>query len=189
VPEQAVNLLRWQWQLLAPERRSDLVGNRAAPTDSLKLVRFLEPKFRATRLKVDRTVEQASYQGKVLDSYVAKESRYLVEFHKKFAIPFACVVFALLGVPMAVTTSRSGKGVSASLAIGVYLVYYVFLMLGEKFADRGRLDPILAMWAANIVLLAIGIPVFFKTVRESTLLSVTLKPRDPAPEQAEATTA
>ena len=41
----------------------------------------------------------------------------------KFAIPFACIVFALLGVPMAVTTSRSGKGVSASLAIGVYLIW------------------------------------------------------------------
>jgi len=109
-----------------------------------------------------------------------------VEFHKKFAIPFACIVFALLGVPMAVTTSRSGKGISASLAIAVYLIYYVFLMIGEKYADRGLLNPMLAMWAANIVLLAVGIPVFFKTVRESTLLSITIKPRPADEEIAEA---
>ena len=78
---------------------------------------------------------------------------------------------------MAVTASRSGKGVSVSLAIGVYLVYYLFLVGGEKFADRGRLDPFLAMWSANFFLLALGIPLFFKAARESTLLSITLKPR------------
>ena len=87
------------------------------------------------------------------------------------------IVFALLAVPMAVTASRSGKGVSVSLAIAVYLVYYLFLVGGEKFADRGRLDPFLAMWSANIVLIAVGIPIFLKAVRESTLLAITLKPR------------
>lgn len=177
VPEQLEVFLTWQWRLLDPEERSSLLGHQPAPEGSVKRRRFLEPKFRATRLRLERMVEQAEYQNRILENYVAKESRYLVEFHKKFAIPFACIVFALLGVPMAVTASRSGKGVSAILAIGVYLIYYVFLMLGEKFADRGLLDPFLAMWAANIVLLAVGIPVFFKTVRESSLLSITLKPR------------
>ena len=78
---------------------------------------------------------------------------------------------------MAVTASRSGKGISVSLAIAVYLVYYLFLVGGEKFADRGRLDPFLAMWSANFFLLVVGIPLFIKAVRESTLLSITLKPR------------
>ena len=89
----------------------------------------------------NRLAEQAGYQESIRQNYRAKENRYLVEFHKKFAIPFACVVFALLGVPMAVTTSRSGKGVSVSLAIFVFLVYYLFLVGGEKFADRGLVDP------------------------------------------------
>ncbi len=175
--EQAAGLLRWQWQLLDPARRDDVLGVREAPPDGPARRTFLEPKFRATRLKVDRTVEQAEYQQKVVESFDIKRNRYMVEFHKKFAIPFACVVFALLGVPMAVTSSRAGKGVSVSLAIAVYLVYYLFLVGGEKFADRGRLDPFLAMWSANIVLAAVGVPIFLKAVRESTLLSITLKPR------------
>ena len=186
VPEQVELFLTWHWQLLDPDQRTALLGTRDAPEGTLKLKRFLEPKFRATRLKIERMTEQTEYQDKVLANYVAKENRYLVEFHKKFAIPFACIVFALLGVPMAVTTSRSGKGISASLAIAVYLIYYVFLMIGEKYADRGLLNPMLAMWAANIVLLAVGIPVFFKTVRESTLLSITIKPRPADEEIAEA---
>lgn len=177
--EQAAGVLRWQWQLLDPERRDDVLGVRAAPVDGPARRSFLEPKFRATRLKIDRTVEQAGYHEKIVESFDIKRNRYLVEFHKKFAIPFACVVFALLGVPMAVTSSRAGKGVSVSLAIIVYLVYYLFLVGGEKFADRGRLDPFLAMWSANIVLVAVGIPIFLKAVRESTLLAFTLKPREP----------
>lgn len=177
VPEQVDIFLKWQWQLLDADKRLDLLGTTDLPKGGFKKRRYLEPKFRATRLKLERMVEQAEYQSKVLNNYVVKENRYMVEFHKKFAIPFACIVFALLGVPMAVTTSRSGKGISASLAIAVYLIYYIFLMLGEKYADKGMVDPLLAMWAANIVLLTVGIPVFFKTVRESSLLSITLKPR------------
>jgi lipopolysaccharide export system permease protein len=94
----------------------------------------------------------------------------MVEFHKKFAIPFACMVFVLLGLPMAVTASRSGKGVSMGVALGVYLVYYLFLVGGEKMADRGRLDPALAMWMANIVLSIFGTFAFVRTVREGSLL-------------------
>ncbi len=177
--EQEAGVARWQWQLLDPERRNDVLGTREAPPGDRARQVYLEPRFRATRTKLDRTIEQAGYNKVVVGSFAIKENRYMVEFHKKFAIPFACVVFALLGVPMAVTSSRAGKGVSVSLAIAVYLVYYLFLVGGEKFADRGRLDPFLAMWGANIVLVAIGIPIFLRAVKESTLLSITLKPRHP----------
>ena len=95
-----------------------------------------------------------------MESYRIKEARYRVEYHKKFAIPVACIVFVLLGVPMAVAGSRSGRGISVSLALAVYLVYYAFLMGGEKLADRGRLDPVTAMWSANVVLTVIGLPLF-----------------------------
>ncbi len=173
----AETMLKWQWKLLDPEHRVEILGNSPAPPEDPERNTFLDGKFRATRLKVDRVIEQSRYQEKIRDSYKTKENRYLVEFHKKFAIPFACIVFALIGVPMAVTSSRSGKGVSVSLAIGVYLVYYLFLVGGEKFSDRGRLDPFLAMWSANFFLLTLGIPMFLKAVRESTLLSITLKPR------------
>ena len=173
----AETLLQWQWKLLDPKHRNELLGIRPVPAAGPERDIYLKGKFRATLLKVDRIVEQSRYQEKIRDSYRVKENRYLVEFHKKFAIPFACIVFALIGVPMAVTSARSGKGVSVSLAIAVYLIYYLFLVGGEKFADRGRLDPFLAMWSANFFLLTLGVPLFLKAARESTLLSITLKPR------------
>jgi lipopolysaccharide export system permease protein len=86
-------------------------------------------------------VDQAGYQGKIMESHQIKENRYMVEFHKKFSIPFACVVFTLLGVPLAVTASRSGKGVSVSLAIGIFLIYYLLLMGGGKLRGPGSGAP------------------------------------------------
>ena len=170
-------LLDWQWQLFDPVKRASVLGSRVLPDDGPERESRLAAKFRATRLKVERVLNQSSYQEKIMASHVVKGNRYLVEFHKKFAIPFACVVFAVIGLPMAVTTSRSGKGVSVTLAIGVYLIYYLLLVGGEKFADRGLLNPFFAMWSANIVLLGLGIPMFLKTVKESTLFAFTLHPR------------
>ncbi|MBU8869462.1 MAG: LptF/LptG family permease [Gemmatimonadales bacterium] len=156
----------WQFNLLDPKHRSEILGNRAAPAKGPKRKSFLEAKFRATVLKAERVMNQAGYQDKIAGQNNIRANRYLVEFHKKFAIPFACVVFALLGVPMAVTTSRSGKATSVTLAIVVYLLYYQLLIWGEMMADRGYLDPFLAMWMANMLLLGLGIPFFLHALRE-----------------------
>lgn len=162
VREQAAAVLETQWQTLTPEGRDNLLADSSARPRTEQL----DALFRSTRQKVERAVEQDRYQTRLSESYRVKENKYLVEFHKKFAIPVACVVFVLLGVPMAVASSRSGRGISVSLALAIYLVYYAFLVGGEKLADRGRLDPVIAMWSANVVLTAVGIPLFARAVRE-----------------------
>ncbi len=166
VREQAGTILDEQWKVLDPAGRATLAN--AAGGDSPR-ADVLDGRFRATRQKVQRALDQDRYQIRLYESYQMKENKYDVEYHKKFAIPVACLVFVLLGVPMAVAGSRSGRGISVSLALAVYLVYYAFLMGGEKLADRGRLDPVVAMWAANVVLTGIGIPLFAHTVREGRL--------------------
>jgi lipopolysaccharide export system permease protein len=172
------DLVRFEWQLLDPNGRGAQIGEaRDAATG--RNAAYRSARFASVRQKVDLAASQARYQEKVRESYRVREYKYMVEFHKKFAIPAACLVFVLLGVPMAVNTSRSGKGISVSLALAVYLVYYLFLVGGEKFADRGKIPPAVAMWSANAILLAIGVPVFVKTVREGAWLRVPRRLRHP----------
>ncbi len=167
VRELAAGVLEHQWRALDGPDRGELI---AAGQDVARPRRqLLDSHFRASRQKVERALEQDRYQSRLLESYRTKENKYRVEYHKKFAIPVACVVFVLLGVPMAVAGSRSGRGISVTLALAVFLVYYAFLMGGEKLADRGRVDAIVAMWSANVVLTAVGIPLFVRTVREGRL--------------------
>ena len=96
-----------------------------------------------------------------------KIRRYQVEIHKKYSIPFACIVFILLGAPVAIKTGRSGMGWGITFSILLFTMYYVFLVSGEELADRQLLAPWLAMWAANILLVAFGAWMLVRTNRES----------------------
>lgn len=80
-----------------------------------------------------------------------------VEIHKKFAIPFACIAFGVVALPLGLTNRRGGKSSGFSLSIAIILVYYVMINNGEDLARSGKVKPALAMWAANILLTAFGI--------------------------------
>jgi lipopolysaccharide export system permease protein len=91
---------------------------------------------------------------------------YRVEYHKKFAIAFACLVFVLIGAPVGMMTRTSGVGMAFTVSSLVFLVYYVTLIGGEELADRGYVSPVLAMWISNFLISAIGIIMIITSVRE-----------------------
>ena len=80
-----------------------------------------------------------------------------VEIEKKFAIAAACVIFVLLGAPIALRFPRGGVGMTIGVSLGVFGLYYVGLIVGESLARRDKLSPVIAMWAANALLLAVGL--------------------------------
>ncbi len=110
------------------------------------------------------TEEPANYQTVLEDGLrfeltgaQSQIDRYRVEIEKKFSIAASCVVFALLGAPIALRFPRGGVGLTIGVSLGVFAVYYVGLLAGEALSDSGYLDPALGMWAANIVLGLVGI--------------------------------
>jgi lipopolysaccharide export system permease protein len=171
--ELARSLADQQWRLLDPDERLQLVDRRGRPGKAPINEKQRAVLFDGTIQEVRKAIRAAEFQEGVLVEHVARGNQYEVEFQKKFAIPAACLVFVLLGLPMAVTTARTGKGISVTLALALFLVYYLFLVAGEKMADRGRLDPVIAMWAANVALTLAGIPALIRTVRESSSLDLS----------------
>ncbi len=83
-------------------------------------------------------------------------NRLRVEVHKKFSIPAACVAFVLVGVPLGIRVRGRSPAIGASLSIGFFLMWWVFLIAGEKLADRGVVAPWMAMWAPNMVTVIVG---------------------------------
>ncbi len=61
---------------------------------------------------------------------------YEVEIYKKYSIPFACVVFILVGAPLGYRVRSGGFGIAAGLSLLFFLLYWACLMGGEKLADR-----------------------------------------------------
>ncbi len=80
-----------------------------------------------------------------------------VEIHKKFAIPVACLAFALIGLPLGQALRRGGRGGSFALSLAVLLGYYLLLSSGETWAQEGRVPPALAMWLPNTLLVGLGV--------------------------------
>ncbi|HET8647324.1 MAG TPA: LptF/LptG family permease, partial [Vicinamibacteria bacterium] len=78
--------------------------------------------------------------------------RFLVEYHKKFAIAGACLVFGLLGLGLSLGSKKEARSAAFGLSIAVIFIYYVLIRLGEQAGDTGMLAPFIAMWGANIIL-------------------------------------
>jgi lipopolysaccharide export system permease protein len=84
----------------------------------------------------------------------------LVEIHKKYAIPVACLVFVLIGAPLGVLARRGGLAAGAGLSLGFFLLYWACLIGGEDLADRQIVSPFTAMWSANFLIGGFGLSVF-----------------------------
>jgi lipopolysaccharide export system permease protein len=93
-------------------------------------------------------------------------NRYGVEIQKKFALSAACVVFVLIGAPIALRFPRGGVGLVIGVSLGVFAIYYVGLIAGESLADRAFLTPFWAMWAANVILTIVGLVLLSRMGKE-----------------------
>jgi lipopolysaccharide export system permease protein len=93
---------------------------------------------------------------------------YEVEIHKKLAISAACVIFALLGVPVAIRFPRGGVGLVIGTSLAVFSVYYVGLIGGEELGDRLVVSPFLAMWTPNLIFTAVGLGLLHVVRREGS---------------------
>lgn len=82
---------------------------------------------------------------------------FLVELYKKVSIPFACIVFTLIGTPLGLLTKKSGKSMGLGFSILIIFIYYLFLVCGETLGKKGIITPLFSMWLPNIVLGVVGI--------------------------------
>lgn len=89
-------------------------------------------------------------------------SKYWVEIYKKYSIPFACIVFILLGAPIGIMTRKGNLGYAAIISTVILTFYWVSLIQGEKLADRLFVSAFWGMWSFNILFGSIGIFLIIK---------------------------
>ncbi|MCK4595931.1 LptF/LptG family permease [candidate division WOR-3 bacterium] len=84
-------------------------------------------------------------------------ARLLVEYHKKFSIPFSCIVFVLMGAPLAMRVRKGGATGGFGLSLLFFIFYYICLIGGEELGDRTVVPAWLSMWFPNMALGVLGI--------------------------------
>ena len=116
-------------------------------------------------LQYQRRKQEATYRR---EDARRERNRYDVEIQKKFSLAAACMIFVLIGAPVALRFPRGGVGLVIGVSFAVFGLYYVGLIGGESLADKGYLPPWLAMWAANILLALLGLVLAARMGRESS---------------------
>lgn len=85
-----------------------------------------------------------------------------VEIHKKYALAVACLIFVMLGAPLAVRIRRGGFGTAFGMAFFVFVVYYILLISGEELGDRMLVPPAVGMWWANALFFGIAVGLIYR---------------------------
>lgn len=106
--------------------------------------------------RTERLRQRIRRQHELDANRVRNINRYLVELHKHFSIPTACLVFALAGAPLGILIRRRGAAVAVGTSLAFFWVYWMFLIGGEELADRGFVHPAVAMWAPNGIIGLLG---------------------------------
>ncbi len=89
------------------------------------------------------------------------------EYHKKFVLALACLMFFLVGAPVGAWARRGGLGVAVGLSFGFFLIYWAFLIGGQELAVRGIVPPWLGLWSGNIFLTLVSVVMLYRVTYES----------------------
>jgi lipopolysaccharide export system permease protein len=81
----------------------------------------------------------------------------MVELNYRLALPFACLVLALVAVPIGLMSRKGGKAFGLMLSILLVFAYYVLMASGLNLAKEGRLNPIVGLWTANVIFAIAGL--------------------------------
>ena len=120
-------------------------------------------KLKEHEMSIDEIKEKIEKMKKKGEDTTGQE----VELHKRYAIPFACIVFGLIGVPLGIQPRRSARSYGFILGILILMTYYMSLTASEILAMRKIIPVFLAGWTPNLLFSGLGVYLLVKTAKES----------------------
>jgi len=139
--------------------------SRVKNDDSLTNLIFMDNLEDQIRINKKALARIMSYSNEIRNYEITK-NKLQVEIYKKFSIPFACLIFVLIGAPLGIMANRGNLAVSGGISLIFFIIYWIFLIGGEELADRDILSPVFAMWLANFVVGSFGVYLLICTVKE-----------------------
>jgi lipopolysaccharide export system permease protein len=131
-----------------------------------------------SRLYVDAEREASSSRNVItFDESQTKDNlnnlyRNQIEWHKKWALPVAVIIFFLIGAPLGAIIRKGGLGMPIVISVGFFVLYYIISITGEKLAKEGTWSAVAGVWLPTLVLFPIAIYLTYKATNDSNLLNV-----------------
>lgn len=127
-----------------------------------------QPNFKNKELTLAQLLDKSR-----TDQNEEQQRSSLAEFNQRLALPFAPLLFSLIGIPLGIQSSRSGRGGGFTLALVIALAYFILLTTGRTLAEQNYFPVILCMWLPNIVFLVLGVALFRQACHERHFILLT----------------
>jgi lipopolysaccharide export system permease protein len=131
----------------------ELTGERERRHEEMDLATLRE---NIVRMEHDLERLKASGETEEIQRLQRRINLFNVSYHEKIAVPFACLVFALFAIPLAIRPHRTSRAFGLGLSIVFIFVYYVLISAGHTLGENGQLPPFLGAWFANIIFAVSG---------------------------------
>ena len=120
---------------------------------------------------IDNTRAELIFKASSLGDEAYKVRRHLTEWHKKFTLSFACLVFFFIGAPLGAIIRKGGLGMPVVISVFLFIFYYIIDNIGFKMARDGIWPAWEGMWLSSAVLTPLGIFLTYKAVNDSVILN------------------
>lgn len=97
---------------------------------------------------------------------------FAMEWHRKFTLSFACLIFFFIGAPLGAIIRKGGLGMPVVVSILMFIAYYILLITGEKFAREDAWTMFEGMWFSSLVFLPLGIWLTYKAATDSGIMNM-----------------
>lgn len=126
-------------------------------TLKLDLSQPVEKGSAAEKDEIEMSFSEVREYLKQAEGHGRKYTKVLMEFHKKFSFPLACLALGILAVPLGLQTKSSKKTAGLGIALVFFLLYYLLLSIGWGLSESGLYPPFIGMWVPNVVMAVFGI--------------------------------
>lgn len=99
-------------------------------------------------------------------------NRQWIEWHRKFTLSFACLIFFFIGAPLGSIVRKGGLGTPIVISVIIFIIFYILENVGYKMARDGVWAHWMGMWLSSVVLLPLGIFLTYKAMTDSVIMSI-----------------
>lgn len=121
-------------------------------------------------------VNMAHYMFNNTATNIEFETKYLrrheIEWHRKFTLAFACMIFLFIGAPLGAIIRKGGLGLPTVISTLLFILYYIISMTGEKFVRESVLSSFQGMWLSSMVLVVAGVFLTYQATNDSAILNL-----------------
>ncbi len=119
----------------------------------------------------EATRQELEFKAYSIEAQEGTINRHYIEWHKKFTLSFACLIFFFIGAPLGAIIRKGGLGLPVVLSVFLFIFYYIIDNTGYKMARDGKWPAWEGMWLSSFVLLPLGTFLTFKSARDSVILN------------------